>query len=126
MVVLIWLIIYAILYGNVAASLLAMIGGLFVGIVFRTIFATYGAGDIKMLAVLFVGIHLIAEGQWNYLLLYVLLYILFSSLQVVLLNIVKKLLKKDLQFAGYQIRVGVVEVPEAVPLFLALLTLFIL
>ncbi|PIJ95821.1 hypothetical protein CTN02_21915 [Lysinibacillus sphaericus] len=117
--ILIVLFTISIIKGAVFNSVIALSVAFLAGIVLRKILSTYGAGDVKMIAILFMAISLFKESKLSHLYGFLLIYIVISFLHIAVLRGVRKISKRDSKLGGYTLRADYIVVPEAVPLSIA-------
>lgn len=116
-------IFLSVLNKSLLLSLGMITGGFLVGIGLRKVTGGYGAGDIKMLMVLFAGFSLIGANSFKDFLIIVLAYMVVSLIHTSTFKLIQIKLKKDMKLGQYILKKGYIQVPEAVPL--AITTLII-
>ncbi|MFS0783369.1 hypothetical protein [Bacillus sp. 1P06AnD] len=121
--------LYLYLHIPVINMVLIIIINLVIGVLFRKVFSTYGAGDIKMQIVLGIYFSSMIPGVPHYIVI-VLLHTLQHVLSVIItlfLIITRKVLQRDtIQFGKYVIDSEGIRSPEAVPLLITTLCMHLI
>lgn len=121
---------YGLWYGIIVGVLYSSVLGLLVGIALSIIpKAKLGAGDIKMLMVIFPFIGSdFGFNHFNIYILFIFLYLVTSIIIITTLKVIKsKTSKASFHFYSYEVtKDGAILAPEAIPLFIACIVLPIL
>lgn len=84
-----------------------------------------GAGDIKMLTVIASCFGVVYGVVISKFVIFVLLYLFSDFLIGIIFHVISKRYKKTIRFGSYKIENGYIEMPQAIPLFIACVLIII-